>query len=532
MTYFSINDNIEEDNLKHLQHFKNEPPHPSYIAGMIDGDGCIFIRKIKSGYQSGISISQSRTNILQIIRYHFGGSITTSANRNNMEDIVDEGGVEEYYHKHNKRNQYNLQIRSNEYQIILEYIKDALIIKQEQINCLYEFNKFVNLVNKNEEKESLYQKYYTISTGINNADLIISRKINIEYIQGIFDAEGCIYLDKNKKTKFYISITQKKYPIILEKIKDFLGFGHIEGNIVFKIFKKSDCLKFILLVKQGLIVKYNQIIAFETFINSIGDNDKNDEIYKLCYQKCNEEKHQIENFSLLNQNEENKNGYLETIRLKEIKNAICKEILRRQVYKEKSQKMKGEGNHNYGKPKSDEIKRKLSIAIRDAKNGISDEKILEIRKLFGEGKTNIEVQELFGNIFSRHIISDIRNKKLVCRNEIKKERKENPLSQEEQNIKRRKITLEEIFIVIDKTILENKMPSFILQFLIEKRGLQTNNNIAVNNDLTIDIIKNIKRMLSQNKLPFYEIEFNNNNDKYLHYKDLINTYYKNINTPI
>ena len=47
-----------------------------------------------------------------------------------------------------------------------------------------------------------------------------------------------------------------------------------------------------------------------------------------------------------------------------------------------------------------------------------------------------------------------------------------------------------------------------------------------------EIIKNIRRLLSQNKLPFYEIEFNNNNDKYLHYKDLINTYYKNINTPI
>ena len=62
---------IETDNQIHLQRFKNEPPHASYIAGFIDGDGCIFIRKITDGYQSGIQFSQSRTNILQVFLYHF-----------------------------------------------------------------------------------------------------------------------------------------------------------------------------------------------------------------------------------------------------------------------------------------------------------------------------------------------------------------------------------------------------------------------------------------------------------------------------
>ena len=73
---------IKENNLYLFDRFKKEPPYPSYISGFIDGDGCIFIRKIKEGYQSGITITQCRTNILQIIRYHFGGSITSSANRN------------------------------------------------------------------------------------------------------------------------------------------------------------------------------------------------------------------------------------------------------------------------------------------------------------------------------------------------------------------------------------------------------------------------------------------------------------------
>lgn len=63
----------------------------------------------------------------------------------------------EIFHKHNKRNQYNLIIRSNEYELLLNYIKDYIIIKQPQIQCLYEINKFVHLPNKKEEKEQLYQ---------------------------------------------------------------------------------------------------------------------------------------------------------------------------------------------------------------------------------------------------------------------------------------------------------------------------------------------------------------------------------------
>ena len=96
---------IYEDNQIHLNRFKQSPPHASYIAGFIDGDGCIFIRKIADGYQSGFSITQCRTNILQVIRYHFGGSITTSTKRNsNTTNIMNNDG---HYHKFNTRNQYN-----------------------------------------------------------------------------------------------------------------------------------------------------------------------------------------------------------------------------------------------------------------------------------------------------------------------------------------------------------------------------------------------------------------------------------------
>jgi hypothetical protein len=143
---------IEKDNEMHLNRFKLAPPSPSYIAGLIDGDGCIFIRKIADGYQSGISIAQCRTNILQVIRYHFGGSITSCSNRNNKTvDILDTFWDPEYIHKHNIRNQYNLLIRSNEYQLLIEYIKDSFVVKHDRIMCLYEMNKLVHISNKTDE---------------------------------------------------------------------------------------------------------------------------------------------------------------------------------------------------------------------------------------------------------------------------------------------------------------------------------------------------------------------------------------------
>ena len=492
-----------EDNNFHLKRFKNEPPHPSYISGFIDGDGCIFIRKIVDGYQSGFTIAQCRTNILQIIRYHFGGSITSSENRNNkVENIMDDNN--EYIYKYNVRNQYNLLIRSNEYQILLDYLKDSFIIKEKQYNCLYEFNKILNLPNKIEEKENLYK---ICSENNVNAFILDNnlRKINIEYIAGLFDAEGCLFINKNFTDKC-INISQKNHPVILQEILKFLGFGKVY-NYRYEIYNKTDCLKFIQLVKNHLIVKYNQVIAFEKFLQT-NDVKIKEELYAIC----NKEKHEIEIFMELNQNDNGKDSYLETLKLKNIKAQICKEIQLKQVYREKSEKMKGEGNHNYGKIFSEETRKKMSLSIRESKGGISDEVIIQVRKLIQEGYKNIEIQELLN--FPRHTITRIKTGILVCRNEIKENKIE--LSQEEKNINKRKIKLEEILIVIDK-VLSNIKPMDILHYLSEERHKQN-----IQDDLTIDIIKNIKRNITQNKIPIYDFEIEH--VKYNYYIEKINSY--------
>lgn len=501
---------IELDNEKHLSRFKTSQPSPSYIAGFIDGDGCIFIRKIKGGFQSGISLAQCRTNILQIIRYHFGGSITTSANRNNkVDNIMNE--TQETIHKHNIRNQYSLTIRSNEYASFLEYLKCSNIIKEPQFNALYQFSIICNQQNMIEKKQELYDLCLNKKTTF---EYDISR-LNIEYIQGLFDAEGCIYIDNTKMSRFKISITQKTHPQILIEIQKFLGFGKVNSENKYVIYNTSDCLKFLELMKPGVIVKYNQVIAFETFLNTADPIIKN-EMYKIC----NKEKHQIEHFTNLNQNEEGKEGFHtliaihppEEIKELEIKKETEKLSHLKQVYKEKSEKMTGSSNHNFGKAFSEEHKKKMSDSIRDAKGGVSDETILEVRKLIKDGKTNIEIQNLLQ--LSRHNVTRIKCGNIICRTEEKVVK--DKTTQEDRNIAKRKIVLDEIFIVVDK-LIKNEKPTVILDFLNDMRHSYKNYDF-----LNIDVIKNIKRNINQNIMPFYQSEMSL--EDYAYYKNAIEEY--------
>ena len=487
---------IETDNQIHLQRFKNEPPHASYIAGFIDGDGCIFIRKITDGYQSGIQFSQSRTNILQVFLYHFGGSITSSKNRNNKtENIMNDENT--YIYKYNVRNEYNLLIRSNEYQVLLEYLHNSFIIKEKQYNCLYNFNKLTNLPNNSEEKKELYKicSENNVKTTIIESNLY---KLNIEYIAGLFDAEGCLFINKNKFTCFNISIAQKNHPKILYEIVKYLGFGKVY-NFNYQIYKKSDCLKFIQLVKSHLIVKYNQAIAFETFLQT-NDNNIKEQMYTIC----NREKHEIEVFTDLNKNDNGKEGYLDTLRLRNIKEQFCKELHNKQVYKDKSAKMSGEGNHNYGKTFSEETKKKMSISIRKVKGGVSDEIIIQVRKMISDNYKNIDIQQTL--TLPRHTITRIKNGEINCSYEEKKERVS--LTQEQINLSKREITSDDIIFVIEKFI-EKWKPMQILDYFIEHNK----------NNITIDIIKNIKRNLTSGKTVIYTSELSE--ERYNYYLELL-----------
>ena len=138
--------------------------------------------------------------------------------------------------------------------------------------------------------------------------------------------------------------------------------------------------------------------------------------------------------------------------------------------------------------------------------------IIKVRELIEKGYKNIEIQELLS--LPRHTVTRIKNGDLVCRNEEKDNNKK--LSREEINLSKRKIHLDEIIFVLEKYI-EKCKPSQILDCLIEERN---KNNIPIT--ITIDIIKNIKRNLQNNKTIIYESETSKN--IYEYYLSLLEKY--------
>ena len=73
-------------------------------------------------------------------------------------------------------------------------------------------------------------------------------KLNLSYIAGFFEGEGCagFYKNGNGRRRFSLEISQNN-PYILYKIKDYFGRGHIAD-----ISDKRKCCKWIVSCNKGL----------------------------------------------------------------------------------------------------------------------------------------------------------------------------------------------------------------------------------------------------------------------------------------
>lgn len=459
---------VHADNIYHLNRFKCVPPTASYIAGFIDGDGCIFIRKIKDGFQSGIQISQSRTNVLQIFKNYFGGNIS----QNHVKKTKESNAM---------RNQYCLVIRSNQYKSIINYISNYVVIKTEQINSLKKMMMYVNKVNMNNEKTELYERCSNANKNKTFDEHHLS-KINADYISGLFDAEGCLYINKNNTNKHYISITQTTYPAVLTKIQEYLGYGNIdyeEGKL--KIYSKENSLKFIELVENNLIVKYNQTQYFKTYLLS----DDSDVKYKM-YEKCNYEKHVNEEYSNDMYNDiafvDNYNNFGDIFKNKQ---NVLSSILTNDF-------------ENRLKP--------VKTITRNAKNQMSDDIIFKVRELMQCGKMNVEIEEELK--LKRHVVSRIRNNVIVPKNETKRSVKSNK-SKEQLRVEKRKINISTVLKIIDDLISGKKSIHIVNEIKLTDETCK----------VTPDIVKNIKAQIKNKIIPFYNFEVSN--DVYEHYKNAI-----------
>ena len=176
-------------------------------------------------------------------------------------------------------------------------------------------------------------------------------------------------------------------------------------------------------------------------------------------------------------------------------------------YYEKSQSMKGNKNHNYGTKKGSSWKQKVSSTYR-RKIGLTDELIHKIREEFVLCMDNKirDISIKYG--FTETIISNIKNRSLVCSHETPMPKK----SKRECNIAKRKVSVQEILHIIDLLCNKKKVSCI----------LDDTKQLFENSQVTLDIIKNIKCKIKINVLPFYKDEVETNTLNY--YLNIVKEY--------
>jgi hypothetical protein len=182
----------------------------------------------------------------------------------------------------------------------------------------------------------------------------------------------------------------------------------------------------------------------------------------------------------------------------------AQEIAKKARYKQKSEQMKGNGNPNFGVERSYEHRLNLQKGValsKHAKRMVSDEKILEIRKYYGDNKITFEKLGDHFNI-SRQYATDIARGKVRTLEEI-------------QNDELMKTELDKK-ISGDTKVLRRKLTPKeslnVMQYLIDNPTLKSNQKKVLNAlsdkipNLTLDIIKGYQKGRAQLFEPDFPID--------------------------
>jgi len=422
----------------------NKELDPAYIAGFIDGDCSIIIKKIKDALIVSIEISQCNPITLLYLQEKYGGTL------------------HEKKEESNKRNQFKWNLNGKFTERFLNDIKDYVIIESKKVELALEFikefkednqNRMIEIyaiINDESKKGHINKPYERISYG---------------YIAGLLEAEGCLGINyhKSRKYNFKLSITQKEDELLLYKIKNFIDMGNVEkGRLV--IYDTKDASKFLNIIKEFIIEKDLQLQYTLKIIND--EYEDINELHKFMDIVIND-KHNL--IKLKNDNELNKNGKIKM--KKQSDNVISDKKLQRYLEnnKKKSENMKGENNPNFGVERSREHSLKIALGASLAKAEkrlINDDQIDEILKLYEDKNTMKSIAEKFN--VNRTLISDVIHKKylkiseMTIENmELKKQKKEynkDFTKNELVSKNKRKISIETIIKIIKYRINNPKKP--------------------------------------------------------------------------
>jgi hypothetical protein len=447
---------------------------PSYLGGLFDGDGSIYISyngeknttcKSEDEFED---LDEKELNMLEDLTDEDENNTLNSQNRNlipcvgftqctfpiimalrNLYGGYIRYTVSSYTDGNNvnkARGVYDLLIRGRCTKKILDDLQKGIIIKKEQVDLCLEFHKLYNKRDKDGYEQRLILKTMVENlNNLRNGSKKPYEKINDEYVAGLFDSDGCCYIDGSNKegclqkcNKFYMKITQRNDMVALQKIKDYYNTGRIGStngtdNDIWVLSSKSS-LPTMKRIKETAQIKKNQIASLINVVETYADqrggcNTPSSET--IAFRKKELGNIQKEKYAewilseqlvkVLNDEQKAKNKeYFNELKniAKKIKDACGRErVLCEACFEEMSRNnlkrhikefCKKNPNRTYVPvDKEDRYKRVVDSNIGKNRVNLTDQNIIDIKKSLSLGESLTKL----GNLFNvcRSVISSIRD---------------------------------------------------------------------------------------------------------------------------
>ena len=372
--------------------FTDNPISNIYIAGFIDGNGSICIKKGgDNNFILCLDVTQCNPLPLLHLQNKYGGTIMEKKENNKQ------------------RNQFRWSLNGKYTETIFNDIKDHVIIESRKIVLALEFLQEFKADNKTRMNE-----LFVDIRGENKLHNIDKPYIRVchEYIGGLFDAHGCIGLTGiAKKYNLSTIITQKGDEVLLQKINDFIGFGKV-NNGRYSMFSAENVLTFLGNIRNVVIEKRVQL---EYTTKVLEGKYKDNYECKSFIDMVVNDKHIIT--KLKDIMDFNQRGKDKMKSLADTTISVKKMERFNENNKARSDKMKGVNNPNFGVERSVDHCDKIALGAALAKakkRKFTDENMDTIMEMVNNNISRETIADQYG--LTVNIISDIMTGKIdkIC----------------------------------------------------------------------------------------------------------------------